>query len=67
MRYPFLFSKIIAMFRAEKVRDGVVIATFEEDSDMVFSEWELRAVKALRPRGELIRYYIDGVEQFGNW
>lgn len=55
------------MYRAEKVIDGVVIATFEEDSDMVFSEWELRAIKALRPRGELIRYYIDGVEQLGNW
>jgi len=53
----------------EKWSEDRLVSTFEEKTNMNWEEWKYR--KAIKQcggfRGELMRVYIDDVEQFGNW
>jgi len=57
------------IYKIEKWDGKKLISSFEEQSNMGFKEWKYR--RAMKKcggfRGELMRTYVDGVEQFGNW
>lgn len=58
-------------YKAEKVINDEIENTFEEsyykDIAPEFSHWKYNnALEELKPNGALMKYYIDGVEQFLN-
>lgn len=44
-----------------------LVEKFEEQSLMDFKKWKhSNALDALKPKGHLLKFYIDGVQQFMN-
>ena len=56
------------MYKAELIKNDKVIKTFEENSDLPFDVWKYKnALNNLKPKGELIKFYINNELQLGNW